>query len=54
MITLLQNGAWLLNGQEIVEDTADSVAVLNSKLGYVPEKKDAAAQTMAYLSLIHI
>ena len=24
MITLLQNGAWLLNGQEIVEDTADS------------------------------
>lgn len=48
MITLLQNGAWLLNGQEIVEDTADSVAVLNSKLGYVPEKKDAAAQTMAY------
>ena len=48
MITLLQNGAWLLNGQEIVEDTADSATILNSKLGYVPEKKDAAAQTMAY------
>ena len=48
MITLLQNGAWLLNGQEIVEDTADSTAILNSKLGYVPEKKDAATQTMAY------
>ena len=48
MITLLQNGAWLLNGQEIVEDTADSTTILNSKLGYVPEKKDAAAQTMAY------
>ena len=43
MITLLQNGAWLLNGQEIVEDTADSTTILNSKLGYVPEKKDAAA-----------
>ena len=39
MITLLQNGAWLLNGQEIVEDTADSTAILNSKLGYIPEKK---------------
>ena len=48
MIKLLQNGAWLLNGQEIVEDTADSTTILNSKLGYVPEKKDAAAQTMAY------
>ena len=44
MITLLQNGAWLLNGQEIVEDTADSTTILNSKLGYVPEKEDAAAQ----------
>ena len=33
MITLLQNGAWLLNGQEIVEDTADSTTILNSKLG---------------------
>ena len=32
MITLLQNGAWLLNGQEIVVYTAYSVAVLNSKL----------------------
>jgi len=32
MITLLQNGAWLLNGQEIVEDTADSTTILNSKL----------------------
>ena len=29
MITLLQNGAWLLNGQEIVEDTADSVAAVS-------------------------
>ena len=33
MITLLQNGAWLLNGQEIVEDTAESRKILNPKLG---------------------
>lgn len=54
MITLLQNGAWLLNGQEIVEDTADSTAILNSKLGYVPEKKDAATQTCSKSSATSI
>ena len=49
MITLLQNGAWLLNGQEIVEDTADSTTILNSKLGYVPEKKDAMILRLSVL-----
>ena len=29
MITLLQNGAWLLNGQEIVEDAADSLSLIH-------------------------
>ncbi len=48
MITLLKNGAYLLNGTEIVEDTQDCAAALNQKLGYVPAKAEAATQTMAY------
>ena len=48
MIKLYDNGVYLLNGTEIVEDTNDAVAVLQSKLGEVPSKQEASKGTMAY------
>ena len=48
MITLLKNGAYLLNGREIVEETPDAGAILTQKLGSAPDKEDAKRQTMAY------
>ncbi len=48
MIKLFENGAYLLNGKELVEDTADAGAVLASKLAEVPSKEEASKNTMAY------
>ena len=48
MIKLFENGAYLLNGTEIVEDNGEAAAVLQSKLGNVPDKAEAAQGTMAY------
>ncbi len=48
MIKLFENGAYLLNGNELVEDTADAGAILSSKLAEVPSKEDASKNTMAY------
>ena len=48
MITLLKNGAYLLRGQEIVEDCNDAAAIIKSKTGLDVTKEDAAKQTIAY------
>lgn len=48
MIQLYKNGAYLLNGTELVEDTPEAAAVLASKLGEAPVKEEAAKNTMAY------
>ncbi len=48
MIKLFDNGAYLLNGTELVEDNADANAILTQKLGTVPSKEEAAKNTMAY------
>jgi Aconitase A len=48
MIKLYENGAYLLGGTEIVEDTHEASAILNGKLGNVPDKKEAAKNTIAY------
>jgi aconitate hydratase len=48
MIKLFDNGAYLLNGTELVEDNADANAILTQKLGTAPSKKEAAKNTMAY------
>ncbi len=48
MIKLFDNGAYLLNGTELVEDNAEAGAVLASKLEHVPSKEEAAKNTMAY------
>ncbi len=48
MIQLYKNGAYLLNGTELVEDTVDAAAILSNKLGTAPSKEEAAKNTMAY------
>jgi len=48
MINLFKNGAYLLNGKELVEDNAEASAVLSAKLGQVPDKEEAKKATMAY------
>ena len=48
MIQLYKHGAYLLNGTELVEDTPEATAILQSKLGQVPTKEEAAQNTMAY------
>ena len=48
MIKMLNGGAYVLNGTEIVADDKDTAAYLGSKLGNVPSKEDAKAGTIAY------
>ncbi|MGM9977477.1 MAG: hydratase [Clostridium sp.] len=49
MVKLYKNGAYLLNGTEIVEDGSEQAAILASKLGdKYPSKEEAAKNTMAY------
>ena len=48
MITLLKNGAYLLRGQEIIEDCADAGAIIKSKTGLDVAKEEAAKNTIAY------
>ena len=48
MIKLYENGVYLLNGTEIVEDNGEAQAVLQSKLGVAPNKEAAKQGTMAY------
>jgi len=49
MIKLYENGVYLLNGEEMIEDTKDTNTILKSKLGnQVLTKEEAAKNTMAY------
>ncbi len=48
MISLFNGGAYLLNGQEIVEDNNDAAAIIKSKTGKEVTKAEAAQQTIAY------
>ena len=48
MIKLYNQGAYLLNGTELIEDTADAAAVLAAKTGQEIRKEDAAKETIAY------
>ena len=48
MIKLYDNGVYLVNGTEIIEDTGDSAAVLQQKCGKAPSKEEALKGTMAY------
>ena len=48
MIKLYDNGVYLVNGTEIIEDNADAASALQSKCGKAPSKEEAAKGTMAY------
>lgn len=48
MVRLYDNGVYLLNGTEIIEDNGEAEAVLQAKCGKAPAKEEAAQGTMAY------
>lgn len=48
MIQLTQGGAYLLNGTEIVPDSADAAAQIKNKTGKEISKAEAAKNTIAY------
>ncbi len=48
MIQLYNGGAYVLNGTEIIADTAEAPAVLAGKRAEVPSREEAKRQTIAY------
>ncbi len=48
MIRLYDNGVYLLDGTEIMEDTAEAAAAIQAKMGRPVTKEEAAGETMAY------
>ena len=48
MIQLLNSGAYLLNGTEIIPDDAEALACIKSKTGADTSKEEAAKNTIAY------
>ena len=48
MIKLYDNGVYLVNGTDIVEDNGEAAAALTAKCGQAPSKQEAAKGTMAY------
>ena len=48
MIKLLENGAYLINGSEIIPDGPDALAAVKSKTGRDITKEEAAKSTIAY------
>ena len=49
MVKLLDGGAYLVNGNEVIPETPDAAAILKSKLGdNVPTKEEAKKNTIAY------
>lgn len=48
MIKLYDNGVYLVNGTDIVEDNGEAAAALTAKCGQAPGKEEAAKGTMAY------
>ena len=47
MIKLYDNGVYLVNGTDIVEDNGEAAAALAAKCGQAPSKEEAAKGTMA-------
>ena len=45
---LYENGAYLINGVELVEDTGDVAQAVAAKTGSAPDKEAAKKGTMAY------
>ena len=45
---LFENGAYLINGTELIEDTGDVAQAFQAKTGKAPNKEEAKKGTMAY------
>ncbi|MBO4749747.1 MAG: hydratase, partial [Lachnospiraceae bacterium] len=48
MIELLQGGAYLIGGTEVIKDDADAAAAIKAKTGKEISKAEAAKNTIAY------
>ncbi len=48
MITLYENGAYLVNGNELIPDSKDALSAIESKTGVSTSKEEATKGTMAY------
>ena len=48
MISTLENGAWLLNGAELIEDKAGAAEAVAAKTGKAADKVQAKQGTIAY------
>lgn len=48
MITLLKNGAYVVNGSEVIEDTAEAVQKLSAAYGSVVPAEEAKKATLSY------
>ena len=48
MVTLLKNGAYVLNGTEVIEDIPENRALLAAKLETVPTEEEARQATLSY------
>nr|WP_317449328.1 hydratase [uncultured Sellimonas sp.] len=48
MIKLFENGVYLLNGKDIIEDGPEAAEALKAKTGRAVTKEEAATQTIAY------
>jgi len=48
MVKVHNGGVWLVSGQTLVADDADAQAKLTQLTGSAPDRKEGAAQTMAY------
>ena len=48
MIQLFENGAYLINGTELIEENGEALAAIKSKTGKDVNKADAAKETIAY------
>lgn len=48
MIKLYEGGAWLVNGTELIPDSREALAAVESKTGVKADKAEAAKGTMAY------
>ena len=48
MVKVLNAGAYLINGTEVIEDSADALSAVASKTGKTVSKEEAAKNTIAY------
>lgn len=48
MVKLYEGGAWLVNGNELIPDSSEALAAVESKTGIKTDKSEAAKGTMAY------